>query len=110
MNNTKELVVICSYLPKTGKHTELLNVLQNHVPTLRTIGLATDYPCTLMTSENGTIIEIFEWKSEEASRAAHDHPEVQKIWGAMMPLADFVPLSSLAETQKPFAHFKQLKN
>jgi predicted enzyme related to lactoylglutathione lyase len=108
--NTDEKIVICSYKPKPGKTKELLELLQDHVPTLRWLGFACGHPRTLMTSENGTVIEIFAWRSEAAARAAHDHPEVQELWGKIGALAEIVPLSDVAETRKPFAHFKPAPN
>jgi len=104
------IVVICSYRPKPGKTDALVELLKDHVPTLRMLGLATGYPRTLMTSENGTVLEIFEWTSEQASRSAHDNPEVKKMWDAIGAVADFVPLSGLSEVVKPFAHFEQVPN
>lgn len=77
---------------------------------LRMLGLASGYPRTIVESENGAIVEIFEWESEEASRRAHDHPEVKKIWDQIDKAAQFVPLGMLTETQKPFAHFRQVAN
>ena len=109
-HQSKGFVVISAYQPKPGKEAALLELLQDHVPTLRMLGLASGFPRSLMTAANGAVVEIFEWDSEDASRRAHDHPEVQKIWEAIGAVADFVPLSSLPEAQKPFSHFKQTKN
>lgn len=106
----KGFVVICSFRPKAGKQDELLKLLRGHVPKLRALGLATGYPRTLMVAADGAIVEIFEWESEQASRSAHDHPEVQKIWKTIGELSEVIPLNSLVETQKPFAHFKQVEN
>ncbi len=108
--NTKGHVVICCYRPKAGKTAALLEILKDHVPSLRQLGLASGYPRTLMTSEEGAVLEIFEWDSEEASRKAHEHPEVQKIWEAISTVADFAPVGSVREMEKPFAHFKQVPN
>lgn len=104
------IVVICSYRPKPGKTDALLEILKDHVPTLRMLGLVTGHPRSLMTSENGTVLEIFEWESEQASRNAHDNPEVKKMWEAIGAVADFVPLSSLGEVANPFAHFEPVPN
>jgi len=109
-NAQKGRIVISCYQPKPGQQQELIELLRDHVPNLRMLGLASGYPRTLMLAENGTVIEIFEWESEEASRTAHDHPEVRKIWDAVGKLADFVPLNSLPESQKPFSPFSQVEN
>lgn len=105
-----EKVVICSYKPKPGHAQTLLDLLNDHVPTLRMLGFASGHPRSIMTSENGTVIEIFAWNSEEAAQAAHDHPEVKKLWSQIGSVADFVSLGELAETRKPFAHFATAPN
>lgn len=109
-NRNAGLVVICSFQPKPGKQKELLDLLNDHVPTLRMLGFASGYPRSTLIAENGNVIEIFEWESEEASRKAHEHPEVQKIWNAIGAIAEAVPLSSMKEAQKPFASFKKTEN
>jgi hypothetical protein len=106
----KGIVVICSYRPKAGRGDELLAILRGHVPKLRGLGLATGYPRQLLTAADGTILEIFEWESEAASRGAHEHPEVKKLWESIAALAEFVPLQNLPETARPFAHFEQVSN
>lgn len=47
------IAVVC-YRPKPGQEEALQQLLQNHVPTLRQQGLITDYPATLMTSQEKT--------------------------------------------------------
>jgi hypothetical protein len=43
-----------------------LEILQNHVPTLRKEGLVTERPELLLQAQDGTYIEIIEWVFEEA--------------------------------------------
>jgi hypothetical protein len=35
---------------------------------------------TCEQASDGTVIEVFEWKSQEAIAAAHTNPVVQKMW------------------------------
>ncbi|WP_374075982.1 VOC family protein [Bdellovibrio bacteriovorus] len=98
------IAVVC-YRPKPGKEEALQQLLQNHVPTLRQQGLITDYPSTLMTSQDGTLVEIFEWKSPTHAKKAPSVPAVKKIWDETVQLAEFVPLGKLDEARSPFAHF-----
>lgn len=98
-------VVFAVYRPNQGKREELLKLVQKHVPTLRRLGLATDRPEILVSAIDGTFIEVFEWKSNEAARMAHEHPEVAKIWEAMGAIGSFLPLAEVSETKKAFCHF-----
>ncbi|MGB8956652.1 MAG: hypothetical protein WCC10_14845 [Tumebacillaceae bacterium] len=99
------LYAIATYRPHEGKEAAFQTILDNHVPTLRAEGLITDSPNLLLKSENGTLIEIFEWKSVEAKDAAHQNQAVMGLWNQMMEIADFPPLSSLSEAARPFAGF-----
>ncbi len=104
------ILSIASYLPKPGKRTALLALLQRHVPTLRSEGLITIHPATLAEAEDGTIIEVFEWCSGEAKVEAHQNEAVQLIWDQFFELCDPVPLARLTETKQPFANFSSIRN
>jgi hypothetical protein len=80
----------------------------DHALTLRKYGLITDRPVVHGKGVDGSIIEIFEWTSEEAIRCAHSIPDMKNLWKSMEEVADFVPLASLSEAHKPFAHFEPL--
>ena len=54
--------------------------MRSRVPTLRNEGLVTDRTPTIMRARDGTIIEVSEWKSQEAIDAAHKNPNVLAIW------------------------------
>ncbi len=99
-------IVIAAYRPKSGKAADLEIILRRHVPTLRSAGLVTERPVTLLKSfTDGTYLEIFEWVSGEAAEKAHDTPAVAAVWEAIGAIADFVPLSALPESARPFPHF-----
>lgn len=103
----KGIVVICSYRPKPGQHAAVLDLVDQHVHVLRALRLITEYPHSVMQAEDGTVLEIFEWASVEAARRADGEAQVQAIWKGLREAAEFVPLSGLKETGKPFAHFKR---
>ena len=105
MTNPK--LVMALYKAKDGKQNELNALIREHFPTLKEYGLATDKPPFIAVSSSGTVIEVFEWVSEEAARKAHDHPAVAKIWEAMAKVGSFETLTSLPEASKPFPHFSQ---
>ena len=102
----KGVIVIVAYRPKSGKENELLELVRSRIPTLRREGLATDRPPTMMRARDGTIIEVSEWKSEEAIEAAHRNPNVLAMWQKFFALCDCVPLNTLAEAQEMFAGFE----
>jgi quinol monooxygenase YgiN len=99
---------IACYRPKPGKEDELLELTRDHVPILRSEGLVTDRPAYAMRAKDGTIVEVFEWKSEEAINNAHTNPEVLKLWQRYGAACDYVPLSTLAEAQEMFAGFEPI--
>ena len=73
---------------------------------LRREGLATDRPAYAMRAADGTIIEVFEWKSQAAIDAAHTNPAVGKMWGQYAEVCEFVPLAKVEECSDMFAGFQ----
>ena len=102
----KGVVVIVAYRPKTGKETEMLELVRNRVPTLRKEGLVTDRRPVIARTRDGTIIEVSEWKSREAIDAAHKNPNVLAMWDRFFELCDCVPLNTVAEAEEMFAGFE----
>ena len=100
-------MVIAVYRPKDGREEELLQLVKEHVPILRRLGLATDRPALAMRARNGEIVEAFEWKTGAIAKA-HEHPEVQELWSHYERVCDYVPLQALAEAGAPFAQFDPL--
>jgi quinol monooxygenase YgiN len=98
--------VIASYRPKKGKEAELLEVLKEHVPILRKLGLATDKTVHIMKAKDGAIVEVFEWESEDAISRAHSHPVVLEMWKRFEACCDYIPLAEIEETRDMFAGFK----
>ena len=103
------IIVFASYKPKIDKLGELNELIKIHVDILRAEGLATNRQTVLMKSKNGTIIEIFEWKSRESIEAAHTNKNVQNLWDKFTIVCDFVPISSLDETKELFTEFESIE-
>ncbi|MBI3441140.1 MAG: hypothetical protein HY052_04965 [Proteobacteria bacterium] len=101
-------IVFALYKPQAGHEKELEKLVSKHFPTLKKYGLVTNRHPTVVRSKNGTIIEIFEWKSSAATREAHEHPAIAKIWEAMEKISTFVSLDSLEEAKKAMAHFEPI--
>ena len=102
----KGIVVIVAYRPKLGKENELVDLVRSRVPTLRKENLVTDRAPTIMRSRDGTIIEVSEWKSQEAIDAAHKNPNVLAMWNEFFAICDCGPLNTLAEAEEMFAGFE----
>lgn len=102
-----EQVVMAVYRPKEGRDEALRELIRRHVDTLRRLGLATDRPVTVLKTLDGeAYLEIFGWVSPDAARQAHETPEVQEIWGAMMEIADFPALGEIEAGKTRFPHFE----
>src|SRR5213592_4172839 len=103
------VIVIVAYRPKPGKETELLKLVRNRVPTLCKEGLVTDREPIIMRARDGTIIEVSEWKSQEAIQAAHKNPNVLAMWEKFFAICDCVPLNRLADAEEMFAGFELIE-
>ena len=90
-------------------HEELIKILEGHLPTLREYGLIKNSSAYMLQSDDGTIIEMFEWKDEGAKQAAHEHPAIRTLWGKMQGICDFPSLNDLPESGTRFPNFKVLK-
>jgi quinol monooxygenase YgiN len=99
------VMVIVAYRPRPGKEALLLELTKEHVPILRAQGLATERPVQAMRAADGTIIEVFEWKSQAAIDAAHTNPEVLKLWGRYAEACEYIPLNQVKECSDMFAGF-----
>src|SRR6267378_8200956 len=105
----ESVIVIVAYRPKPGKESETLDLVRSRVPTLRKEGLVTDRAPIIMRARDGTIIEVSEWKSQEAIDAAHKNPNVLAMWNKFFAVCDCVPLNTLAEAKEMFAGFEPIE-
>ncbi len=100
--------VIACYRAKPGQEAALRALVRDHVPALRRLGLATNRAPYSLQAADGTLVEVFEWSSAKAIEAAHDNPEVHRMWAAFGQACTYVKLSELAEAQNLFAEFSPL--
>ena len=98
-------IVIVAYKPKPGKAAALKELTKTHVSRLKKEGLVTDREPVNMETADGTVIEVFEWLSEEAIKLAHSNPAVHQIWADYAEVCDYVPLNTLTEAGNLFAEF-----
>lgn len=104
----KTRMTFAMYVPKDGKAAELMAIVERHVPTLKEFGLITNRDNYVARASDGTIIEVFEWVSEDAKDAAHEHPAIAEIWEQMTPLCEFGHMQNLKEAKYPFPNFHVL--
>ena len=63
----------------------------------------------MLQSENGIIMQTWEWESEKAMQVAHEHPAIRAIWGELESLCQFISLKELTESTTRFPSFKILE-
>ena len=102
------VIVIATFRPKPGKNELLMEAVREHLPVLRNEGLITDRKGYAMISEDGSIIEVFEWKSEEAIEKAHNSEAVLKLWKKFEEACEYIPLKELKESSSIFPGFEPL--
>jgi hypothetical protein len=98
-------IVIACYRARAGQQEALRALLRNHVATLRSVGLATARKPIAMEAADGTFVEVFEWASEEAIQAAHQHPVVLAMWEQYAAVCDYVPIGQVPEAAQLFANY-----
>jgi len=99
------VMVMALFRPKPGMERDLVGCMRDHLPVLRGQGLATDRPSTILRAADGTLVEIFEWVSQDAIDAAHRNPEVGKLWDRYAACCDYVTLGDLPEARERFPGF-----
>lgn len=103
--NTMERITIVGYKPFQGKEAELLKLMKTHWQKLDEENLVSKRKSIIMQSANGTIIEVFGWKSKEALELAHSNPMVQKMWEDYSKVCEYIPISNLEESSNLFSEF-----
>lgn len=96
---------VVAYTPKPGHESALLAAVRKHVAVLRDEGLVTDRSPAVMRAADGTIVEVFEWRSAEAINRAHANPAVLALWTEFGAACEFTPLARLPESRQLFAEF-----
>ena len=103
-----ERIVMVGYRPIKGKEKELEELSKTHWKELFDLGLVTKRLPVLMKAGDGTIIEIFGWKSKDAMKEAHSNDAVLNIWKKYAQVCEYVPVGSLTESQNLFSEFSPL--
>lgn len=105
-NDMEAQIVIVCYKPKEGKAETLKQLMREHHANLKSQGLVTERLPIIMEAKDGTIIEVFEWKSQAAITEAHSNPVVLKMWGQYSEACDIIPIAQVEEMANIFPGFK----
>jgi quinol monooxygenase YgiN len=101
-------ISVACYRPRPGCEQALAALVREHLPPLRAQGLVTARESIVMRTADGTIVEVFEWASQEAIASAHTNPVVLDLWKRFAAVCSFETPSNIAEFQNMFAHFEAL--
>ena len=101
-------ISVACYRPKPGCEEALLELVRNHLPPLRAEGLVTERPPIVMRTQDGNIVEVFEWVSQEAIAGAHTNPAVLALWKRFEAVCKYETPCKLAEFQTMFSHFEPI--
>lgn len=100
--------VIAAFRPKPGMEQQLRSVVERHWRILDEQGLVTQRPRHVMQAADGTVIEVFEWRSAQAVDDAHRNVAVRALWADFDAVCEYVPIATLPESQHPFSEFAAL--
>lgn len=99
-------LVVAAYRALPGKEPVLLAEVRDHVPFLRSGGLATDRPTVVMHANDGAIVQVFEWASPAAMEEAKRNPRVRAMWERFDACSEVAPFNTLFESDDLFAEFE----
>lgn len=99
------IISIAAFRAHAGMDDDLTRVLDDRLPLLRRLGLATERPEVRAQSTSGVIITISEWASQAAIEEAHENLEVLALWSRFEACAHPVRLADLPEASEMFATF-----
>lgn len=99
-------ISVACYKPRPGKEEALLELVRGHMAPLRDLNLVTHRQPIVMRAQDGTIVEVFEWVSQEAIAGAHSNPVVLDLWKKFEAVCRYETPSNLPEFQNMFAHFE----
>lgn len=100
------IISIACFRPRPRKAKELLKVVKDHLPVLRKQKLVTARKAIQARAKDGSIIEIFEWKSQKAIDDAHRDPEVLKLWARYAACSEWIKIGDIAEADRMFPGFE----
>lgn len=105
-----ERLVIAAYKPFPGMEQKLNELIKAHIQILGNESLVTERRPIIMQAADGTIIEVFGWKSKEAIESAHTNPTptVLKMWDDFSKVCEYIPINQVPESLNLFSEFSPL--
>jgi hypothetical protein len=97
-----ERIVIVAYRPKPGKKDALITLARSHWSVLDGQGLVSDRKPIISKAEDGSVVEVFGWKSEDAINQAHTNEVVQQLWTEFAEVCDYIPVGDVKEGSQLF--------
>ena len=76
------------------------------LPPLRAEGLVTDRKPIVMRCADGTIVEIFEWVSQDVITGAHKNHAVLELWKKFEAVCWYETPANIPEFKNMFSHFE----
>ena len=76
----REVLSVAIYEPLPGHEQDSLETMRQLLQTLSAAGFSRD---SLYKDGNSQYVLLRYWKSAQARRAAHEHPEVQRCWAKL---------------------------
>ena len=99
-------VVVVVYKPLPGREKELEKIVSKHYDILNKENLVTERLPIVMRSGDGSIIEIFEWRSAEAIESAHSNAQVLRLWNEFNAVCTYETPLSVGEFHNLFSEFE----
>lgn len=96
------VMVIACYKPKPGQDEALLALLKTHLPILQEERLVGDEPSLCGRAKDGTIVEVFCWKSQGAIDAAHSNKVVAAMWEKFAEVCDYTVIADVEGAKEMF--------
>lgn len=96
------VMVIACYKPKPGQDEALLALLKAHLPILREERLVGDAPSLCGRAKDGTFVEVFCWKSQDAIDAAHSNKAVAGMWEKFAEVCDYTVIADVEGAKDMF--------
>lgn len=101
-------VVIVVYRPLKGKEAALEHIVKSHHAVLRQHQFVTSRHPVLMKALDGSIVEVFEWVSQEAIERAHTHPVVGQLWEKFGEVCTYEKPVDVNEFHNLFSEFESV--
>ena len=100
-----ERIVIVAYEPLPGKKEALEELAKEHWSRLNHLGFVSSREPIIVQAANGSIVEVFGWKSKEAMNKAHGSPEIREMWEEYAKVCTYIPVGKLEEANNLFSEF-----